>query len=112
VLLLTLQPDEGFSLFFDVKTPGEPFNVETVPLHFNYEDAFGSLPDAYETLLLDVLTGDQTLFVHADEVETSWKIFTPLFEKGLEVHPYEAGAWGPPEADQLLYQYGHRWRNA
>ena len=112
VLLLTLQPDEGFSLFFDVKTPGEPFNVETVPLHFNYEDTFGSLPDAYETLLLDVLTGDQTLFVHADEVETSWKIFTPLFEKGLEVHPYEAGAWGPPEADQLLYQYGHMWHSS
>ncbi len=109
VLLLSLQPDEGFSLFFDVKKPGEPFMVETVPLTFRYGETFGALPDAYETLLLDVLTGDQTLFVHADEVEGSWQIYTPILEKGLDLHPYQAGTWGPEAADRLLHQHGHTW---
>ena len=71
-LLLTLQPDEGFSLYFDIKAPGEPFRIHRLPLHFNYSEAFQRIPEAYQTLLLDVLVGEQTLFVHADEVEASW----------------------------------------
>ena len=108
-LMLTLQPDEGFALCFDVKVPAEPFALRTIPLHFHYKDAFGEIPDAYQTLLLEVLTGDQTLFVHADETEVSWRLYTPLVEQKLPVSPYAAGTWGPAEADQLLARDGHAW---
>jgi glucose-6-phosphate 1-dehydrogenase len=98
VLLITLQPDEGFALYFDVKAPGEPLDLRTLPLSFRYEDAFEKIPDAYETLLRDILEGDQTLFVHSDEVEASWKLFEPLLGGDREVHHYPAGSWGPEEA--------------
>jgi len=100
-LLLTLQPNEGFSLFFDIKAPGEPFRLQRLPLHFNYSEAFKSLPEAYQTLLLDVLQGDQTLFVHADEVEKAWEIYAPLLEGPRTVYPYPAGSWGPGEGAAL-----------
>jgi len=102
VLVMTLQPDEGFDLSFEVKAPGQPITLETHRMHFRYAEAFGPLPDAYETLLLDIMTGDQTLFVHADEVEASWRLYTPLLEQRPPVHPYAAGTWGPPAADRLL----------
>jgi len=100
-LVLQLQPDEGFSLYFDVKMPGEPFRIRRVPLDFLYAEAFEDVPEAYETLLLELLTGDQTLFVHADEVEASWSLFGPLLDAGLPVRPYPAGSWGPNEAAAL-----------
>ncbi len=109
VLLIALQPDEGFALLFDVKAPGEPLQLQSRPLHFRYADAFGVLPDAYETLLLDVIQGDQTLFVRADEVEESWRVFAPLLEVPGEVHPYEAGTWGPAAMDQGLALGGEEW---
>jgi glucose-6-phosphate 1-dehydrogenase len=109
VLLLTLQPNEGFALFLDVKVPGEPFGLRTLPLHFFYDEAFEPIPDAYQTLLLDVLKGDQTLFVHAGEAETSWQLYEPLLGAGLPTHPYPAGTWGPSEADALLARSGHVW---
>jgi len=108
-LLITLQPDEGFDLCFEVKAPGEPLTLQTHRLHFRYTEAFGPLPDAYETLLLDILSGDQTLFVRADEVEAAWRLYTPLLEERPSVHPYLAGTWGPPAADQLLAREGRRW---
>ena len=101
-LLITLQPNEGFDLRFDVKTPGSPFNLQTQQLSFRYEEAFGALPEAYETLLLDVIEGDQTLFVHADEAEASWALYEPLLEQEHRVYPYPAGSWGPAEARRLL----------
>ncbi len=110
VLYLTLQPDEGFALMVDVKVPGEPFELATLPLDFFYRQVFGPIPDAYQTLLLDVLTGDQTLFVHADEAEASWARFEPLLEGERPVHLYRAGTWGPDEADALLARAGHTWR--
>ena len=91
--------------------PGEPISVQTQKLDFRYEEAFAPLPDAYETLLLDIMTGDQTLFVRADEVEGSWQLFTPLLKKQLPVYTYPAGTWGPEEADALLNREGRRWRN-
>jgi glucose-6-phosphate 1-dehydrogenase len=97
-LLVTLQPDEGFSLYIDVKAPGEPFRIQRLPLHFSYAEAFDRLPEAYQTLLLDVLTGDQTLFVSADEVEASWALYAPLLDGRRAVFPYPAGTWGPIEA--------------
>ncbi len=98
VLIITLQPNEGFDLGFEVKRPGEPLQLETQRLHFRYHEAFGELPEAYETLLYDVLQGDQTLFVHADEVEASWRLYTPLLEADLPLHPYPAGSRGPDAA--------------
>ena len=112
VLLMTLQPNEGFTLSFDVKAPGEPFRLMRQDMSFRYEDEFGRLPDAYETLLLDIMTGDQTLFVHAEEVEAAWRIYTPLIEATLPVHTYTAGGWGPPEADLLLSSHGHSWHSS
>ena len=100
-LLLTLQPDEGFTLYFDVKAPGEPFQIQRLPLHFNYDQAFARIPEAYQTLLLDILTGEQTLFVHADEVEASWALYTPLLDGRRAIHPYAAGSWGPDAAGDV-----------
>ena len=72
-LVITLQPQEGFDLHFEVKSPGQDVQMQTQRLHFRYDEAFGRLPEAYETLLLDIMTGDQTLFVRADEAEAAWK---------------------------------------
>jgi glucose-6-phosphate 1-dehydrogenase len=110
ILVITLQPDEGFDLHFDVKRPGEPFDLETLPLSFRYGDRFAGLPDAYETLILDVMLGDQTLFVHAEEVEASWKFYGPLLEAGHRtIHPYAAGSWGPEEAAHHYERGAPEW---
>ena len=105
-LLITLQPNEGFDLRFEVKSPGDGENggmdLETQQLSFSYEDAFGPVPDAYETLLRDIIVGDPTLFVRADEVETSWQLYTPILKADAPVHPYTAGSWGPDAVDHLL----------
>ena len=106
VLIITLQPDEGFDLHFEVKRPGEAFQLETQKLRFRYEEAYGPMPDAYETLLQDIIVGDQTLFVHSDEVEASWELYTPLLEADLEVQPYPAGSWGPDAAEDVLRTNG------
>lgn len=98
VLVITLQPNEGFDLHFEVKRPGESLKLETHTLSFRYEDAFGPIPDAYETLLRDIIVGDQTLFVRSDEVEASWRLFTPLLDADLSLRPYAAGSWGPQDS--------------
>lgn len=68
-----------------------------------------SFPEAYETLLRDVMIGDQTLFVTADFTETAWRLYDPLLSGEKSVHFYTAGSWGPSEADALLEKNGHRW---
>ena len=78
-------------------------------LHFDYEQAFGQLPEAYETLLRDIMIGDQTLFVSADFTETAWRLYAPLLTGEKSVHLYTAGSWGPSEADALLEKNGHQW---
>ena len=111
VLTITLQPNEGFAFHIDIKRPGSPMRLEQIPLRFNYDEYFqGSLPDGYETLLLDVLNGDQTLFVHAEEVEESWRVYTPLLENPTPVYPYASGTWGPPEADSLALPERDIWQ--
>ncbi len=102
VLRITVQPHEGFHLGFDVKSPGPAFELTKQSLEFRYAEAFAALPDAYETLLVDVVEGDQTLFVRSDEVEASWALYTPLLEKPPKVRPYPAGTWGPKEAGKIL----------
>jgi glucose-6-phosphate 1-dehydrogenase len=110
VLILSLQPDEGFALYMDIKVPGEPFRLRALPLDFYYGDAFDTIPEAYQTLLLDVLNGDQTLFVHADETEASWELYDALLRGNLPVSQYPAGSWGPSAADELLRSHGHSWQ--
>jgi glucose-6-phosphate 1-dehydrogenase len=100
VLLIILEPDEGFSLRFNVKAPGEETTIDTQSLHFRYSDVYGKLPDAYRTLILDILEGDQTLFVRADEVEASWRLYDPLLEQAPKLVGYAPGTWGPAEMDQ------------
>jgi len=94
-LVITLQPQEGFDFHFEVKSPGQEIQLQTQRLHFRYAEAFEPLPEAYETLLLDVMTGDQTLFVRGDEAETAWKIYAPFLETRPQLHSYAAGSWGP-----------------
>jgi glucose-6-phosphate 1-dehydrogenase len=114
-LIITLQPDEGFDLRFQVKAPRSSTNgtmdLDTQQLSFSYEDAFGPTPDAYETLLRDIITGDPTLFVRADEVEASWQLYEPLLEGRVPLHPYPAGTWGPdlpqPATDALASETAH-----
>ncbi len=109
VLLITLQPDEGFSIHLDIKAPGQPFKLQRIPLHFRYKELFSEMTDGYQTLLHDVLTGDQTLFVHADEVRESWRLYTPLIENPPPVVSYPAGTWGPKEADHLAIPERELW---
>ena len=109
VLVITLQPNEGFDLQFQVKTPSTPMELAPQTLRFRYNEAFNALPDAYETLLVDVLKGDQTLFVRSDEVEAAWRLYQPLLDR-TDLATYAAGTWGPSEADELLAREGRRWR--
>lgn len=109
VILLTLQPDEGFEVRFELKAPGDPPRVVSRPLFFDYEAEFESIPDAYQTLLHDVMIGDQTLFVRADEVEESWRIYTPLLDSDATVHRYPAGTWGPAETNAELALGSDEW---
>ena len=102
VLRIILEPDEGFSLRFNVKSPDDDATIDTQSLYFRYSDVYGRLPDAYQTLILDILEGDQTLFVRADEVEASWRLYDPLLERPVKSTGYVAGTWGPPEMGQGL----------
>ncbi len=103
VLVFTLQPDEGFDLHFQVKAPGEPLMLKTQRLRYRYAEAFGPLPEAYETLLTDVMAGDPTLFVRADEAEAAWRIYAPLLgEPQLPALFYPAGTFGPPAAARFM----------
>jgi len=106
-MVITLQPDEGFDLQFNVKVPGLPFRLQQRDLRFRYGEVYGRLPDAYETLLLDLVRGQQTFFVRADEVELAWRMYTPLLQQLPPLHFYPAGTWGPDAAGQLID--GGRW---
>ncbi len=108
-LTITIQPSEGFDLYFQVKVPGQEIVLDTQSLHFRYEEAYAPLHDAYETLLIDVLAGDQTLFVRADEVEAAWQLYTPVLERPHQVHAYAAGTWGPAAAARLPEGSEHHW---
>ena len=116
LLAIRIQPDEGIMLRFAAKIPGLGLDVRSVTMDFTYGSAFSvDSPDAYETLILDALQGDASLFTRADEVEHAWGIVDPIIAAWAEAEPpafpnYEAGTWGPPEADELMAQEGRRWR--
>jgi glucose-6-phosphate 1-dehydrogenase len=116
VLVLEIQPDEGIDLNFKVKVPGPSFELRPVNMVFGYGTAFQvQLPEAYERLLLDAMLGDRTLFIRRDEVEAAWSIIENVIDgwarqdvKSLPT--YEAGTWGPIEAEMLLAREGRAWR--
>jgi glucose-6-phosphate 1-dehydrogenase len=116
LLAMRIQPDEGIMLRFAAKIPGLGIDVRSVSMDFTYGSAFAvDSPDAYETLILDALLGDASLFTRADEVEAAWSIVTPIIESwASDEEPafpnYEAGTWGPETAHELLTRDGRRWR--
>jgi glucose-6-phosphate 1-dehydrogenase len=116
LLAIRIQPDEGNMLRFGAKVPGLGLDVRSVTMDFTYGSAFTvDSPDAYETLILDALLGDASLFTRADEVEGAWARVTPIIDAWLDEPPpefpnYEAGSWGPEDADELLAREGRRWR--
>jgi glucose-6-phosphate 1-dehydrogenase len=120
VITLRIQPDDGIGIAFDAKRPGSHMRALTVEANFSYEAAFGSKgPPAYETLLLDTMRGEATLFTRHDEVEAEWRIITPIEEAWAKLPPpkfpnYAAGSEGPVEADALIasaHSGDHRaWR--
>jgi glucose-6-phosphate 1-dehydrogenase len=116
LLAIRIQPDEGIMLRFAAKVPGLGLDVRPVTMDFTYGSAFSvDSPDAYETLILDALQGDASLFTRADEVEHAWAIVDPIIETWADSSRpdfpnYAAGTWGPPEADELLAREGRKWR--
>ncbi len=114
-LVLRIQPDEGITLRFGAKIPGQTFDVRSVSMDFSYGAAFAEEPpEAYERLLYDALMGDPTLFIRTDEVQQAWRIVQPLLDawssESAPLAGYDAGTWGPEEADRLLEGDGRRWR--
>jgi len=116
LLAIRIQPDEGILLRFGSKVPGLGLDIRTVNMDFTYGSAFSTdAPEAYETLLLDAMLGDASLFTRSDEVEAAWSTVTPILEAWLDgpapsFPNYDGGAWGPPEADRLIERDGRRWR--
>jgi glucose-6-phosphate 1-dehydrogenase len=116
LLAIRIQPDEGIMLRFGAKVPGLGLNVRSVTMDFTYGSAFNvDSPDAYETLILDALQGDASLFTRADEVEEAWSIVDPFIDAWANAGPpefpnYDAGTWGPDAADEMLAREGRRWR--
>ncbi len=116
VLAIRIQPDEGISLCFEIKIPGVDVRMTSVQMEFSYAEAFGSTDhSAYETLLLDCMVGDATLFARSDSVEAAWAVVDPIIAawhaKPPEHFPnYAAGSWGPEVADEFIARDGARWR--
>ena len=116
LLAIRVQPDEGILLRFGSKVPGLGLDIRPVTMDFTYGTAFSTdAPDAYETLILDAMLGDQSLFTRADEVEAAWAIVTPVHEAWLDMPApafpnYAAGSWGPEDAEELIQRDGRNWR--
>jgi glucose-6-phosphate 1-dehydrogenase len=116
-LIINIQPDEGISLCFQAKEPGAGMRLRTVSMDFSYAEAFHiPVREAYETLLQEVLQGDTTLFMRADQEHEAWRIVMPVLESwssrpSSSFPNYSAGTWGPTAADQLLARDGRAWHN-
>ncbi len=117
LLIIRIQPEEGISLRFLAKEPGAGMRLRPVSMDFNYGASLGARePDAYETLLVDAMRGDPTLYIRQDAVEASWAVVQPILDvwrdRKFDFPNYPAGTWGPAAADEMLARRGHAWRNA
>jgi glucose-6-phosphate 1-dehydrogenase len=114
-LVISISPDEGIVLRFQAKHPGTKMHLRSVEMKFNYQETFGHrTPEAYETLLWDIMQDDPTLFMRADQIEAAWRVLMPVLEVWAVAPPsdfpnYAAGTWGPEAAQGLLAQQGHSW---
>ena len=114
-LIIDIQPQEGILLRFQAKQPGSILHLTPVDLHFSYQETFKSKsPAAYETLLVDVMSGDATLFMRADQVEASWSVLMPILNvwensKPADFPNYRSGTWGPKAAQALIAKDGRSW---
>lgn len=115
-LIIRIQPDEGILLKFGMKTPGAGFNVQNVSMDFHYKKLSDvRIPDAYERLLLDAMTGDATLYARIDAVLAAWQFIQPVLDAwknnpSIPLHGYPAGTWGPDKADDLIEEPEMQWR--
>ena len=115
LLVIRIQPDEGISLIVEAKEPGPDLKISPVTLDFKYHEIFGGEPpEAYERLLLDAIHGDPTLYARGDWIEQAWKLTQPILEHWAKtpgpLPQYEAGSWGPAEADAFIARNGGAWR--
>lgn len=119
VLVIRLQPNEGMNLKVMIKEPGPGgMRLVQVPLDMSFAEALGEggtdIPDAYERLIMDVIRGDQTLFMRGDEVEAAWEWADPIINgwetRGDKPQGYDAGTSGPEDALMLMHRDGRRWR--
>ena len=114
-LVISIQPDEGIVLGFQAKYPGPKMLLRPVDMRFCYRESFDApSPDAYETLLWDLIKNDATLFMRADQVEAAWRLLMPVLDAWAAAAPrdfpnYAAGSWGPDATEGLLAEEGHRW---
>jgi len=112
-LYLQIQPEQGIVEAFQAKYPGPTMRLATVETRFSYSEFNEPAPEAYETLLLDVMRGDATLFMRGDQVEEAWKIVMPILDywvqQGSSIGTYPAGTWGPEAASQLIARDGRLW---
>ncbi len=114
-LVILIQPEQGIVLKFIAKEPGSPLRLRPVDMRFSYKEAFRvAAPEAYETLLRDIMAGDATLFMRADQVEAAWQIIMPVLEvwqdnPAPDFPNYPCGAWGPESAELLVARDGRSW---
>ena len=114
-LSIGISPEMDICLTFQAKRPGQAMILNPVNMIFSYEDAYkGEEPEAYETLLYDVMDGDATLFMRGDQVEAAWKIVMPILEvwgarKPINFPNYSPDSWGPEDAEALIAKDGHTW---
>ncbi|PWG82026.1 glucose-6-phosphate dehydrogenase [Pararcticibacter amylolyticus] len=113
-LTINIQPQMDIRLRFTTKRPGLEMELNPAEMVFNYDKCSTQSPEAYETLLLDAMRGDATLFMRADQVEEAWDVITPILETwesrdSLDFPNYVAGGWGPESAEALIAREGHVW---
>jgi len=115
--LISIQPQMDIRLRFQAKQPGPHMTLQPVDMVFSYTDAYGAddkQPEAYETLLEDVIEGNPTLFMRADQVEAAWEIIQPILEvwqtrPAVDYANYTPGSWGPEDAEALIAKDGKHW---
>ena len=116
LLIVRIQPEQGISLRFLSKQPGAGMTLRPVAMDFEYGENFGTRRNwDYETLLIEAMAGDGTLYIRQDAVESSWAAVQPILDdwatRRFEFPNYAAGSWGPKAADEMLARHGHVWRN-